>query len=273
MSKGITTKDYWDAYWGSGEPRYPAYDKSRGVYHSYGLLLTDCIARTTTRLGREPRTIVDCGCGEGLLMRFIHEHSPALDVWGIDYSDAIEKARQMGDHLNYDFHLVRGDLFEVCRPGGAGPFDMLISGGLLEHFADPGQVLAQLSQAVNPGGCVITVIPNFEGLAHFLWKLYDPANYGHHIPISEARLLEIHRDLGLEDVSFYTMGTPLIPGIHATPLRWQRALNWLIAQVNGRILQRLWPRQTSLSRRFPMTPTVACVGWKPSPGQAALKPS
>ena len=124
-------------------------------------------------------------------------------------------------------------------------------------------MLSQLTGIVAPGGCVITIIPNFDGLFNSLWKLYDPSNYRHHVPISNARLLEIHGQLGLDDVTLYTMGTPTIPGITDATRRWQKMLNWVLVQINGRILQRIWPRQVSLTRRHRMAPAVACIGWKP----------
>jgi SAM-dependent methyltransferase len=266
MSNSVTSKEYWDRYWGAGAPRYANYDNSRGTFYSYSLLLEHCVRKTRERVDSRPLKLVDCGCGEGLILRFVHEQQPDIQVWGIEYSEAIEKARQMGTELGYEFHLIRGDLFEICRAGTAGPFEMLTSLGLIEHFDDPASVVSQLSQIVAPGGCVITIIPNFDGWFNFLWKLYDPENYRHHVPISNARLLQIHRDLGLEDVAFYTMGIPSIPGIHDAKRTWQKVLNWMLVQVNGRILQRLWPRQASLMQRHAMTPGVACVGWKPMTG-------
>jgi 2-polyprenyl-3-methyl-5-hydroxy-6-metoxy-1,4-benzoquinol methylase len=262
VSDGVTTKEYWDKYWGPGQAKYPSYDKSRGLFHSYALLLAECIARTAVTLGRAPRTLVDCGCGEGLILRFVREQQPQLEVTGIDYSDAIDKARAMGMELGYNFKLIRGDLFEVCRPGGAGPFDILISLGLIEHFTEPEKLLRQMTEIVAPGGCVITVVPNFDGLFNAFWKLYDSANYGFHVPISRSRLLEIHQQLGLQSAELFTMGTPTLPGIHDPDTRWEKALNWIVVQINGRILQRAWPRQASLSRRYGMTPAVACIGWK-----------
>jgi len=267
MPTGVTTKEYWNKYWGADKPRYPNYDKSGGLFHSYDLLLSDCIPKTRARLGSRPLKLVDCGCGEGLILRFVSEQHAGVEAWGIEYSDAIERARRMGEELGHDFHLVKGDLFEVCRTGSVGPFEMLISLGLIEHFEDPGSVLTQLARIVSPGGCIITVIPNFAGPFDFFWRLFDPANYRHHVRISHSRLLDIHRALGLEDVSSYALGTPTIPGVTDPIFRWQRLLNWVLVQINGRILQRMWPRQPSLKRRYPMTPAVACVGWKPVHGR------
>jgi SAM-dependent methyltransferase len=262
--QGVTDKEYWDSYWGSGAPRYANYDGSRGPFYAYRLLLSECLARTRSRRAAQELKLVDCGCGEGLILRFVHEQFADVELWGIDYSEAIEKARRMARDLGYDFHLVRADLFEVGRSGELGPFDVLISVGLIEHFQDPAELLAKFERMVAPGGCLITIIPNFGGLHDFLWRLYDAANYRHHVPISNSRLLELHRSLGLEDIAFFRLGTPTVPGIHGPSGMGQKLLNQMIVQINGRILQRLWPRQESLGRQFPMTPVVACAGWKPS---------
>ncbi len=265
MSNGVTTKEYWDQYWGSGKPRYPDYDKTRGLFHSYDLLLAECIARTRTRLGQHRLRLVDCGCGEGLIMRFVCEQHPDVEAWGIEYSDAIEKARRMGEELGHDFHLIHGNLFELCRSGETGPFDIVISLGLVEHFENPRSVLADLARLVAPGGCIITIIPSFEGLFNFFWRTLDPANYRHHVPISDAALLDAHRALGLEDVRLYSLGPPTIPGIHAADARWQKLVNAVIVQVQGRVIQRFWPRQESLAQRHVLASTAACVGWMRGP--------
>ncbi len=264
MSNAVTSKEYWDHYWGAGRARYANYDISQGLFHSYHLLLSMCIRKTQARVGRRTLTFVDCGCGEGLFLRFVHEQFPSIQVSGIEYSDAIDKARVMAEALGYDFHLIQDDLFNVCRGGSAGPFDALISLGLIEHFEDPAAVLRQMEGLIAANGCLITIIPNFTGAFNFLWKSYDRSNYNHHVPISEAQLLRIHRDLGFEDVTLFNLGTPTIPGIHEANSSWQKMLNGLIVQINGRVLQRLWPRQKSLTHRHPMSPAMACVGWKPN---------
>ena len=266
MSGEVTTKAYWDNYWGAGKPRYPNYDKSGGQFYSYDLLMSACIARTRERLRRRDLALLDCGCGEGLILRFVHEQYPGVSVTGIEYSDAIEKARVMGQELGYDFRLVRCNLLEAPDPALVGAFDVVVSVGLIEHFEDHAAMLARLNRFVAPGGCLITIIPNFSGLFNFLWKLYDTENYRHHVPISESQLVESHGALGLEDVSFYTLGTPTVPGPHAETNVALRLIRWLTVQVNGRILRRIWPLQPGLATRYAMTPVVACVGWQPFRG-------
>lgn len=260
---GVTDKEYWDQYWGPGKPRFASYDRTKGVFHGYELLFTHCLGETRRRLGRERLRVLDCGSGEGLMLRFLHELDPDLDLTGIEYSDSIDKARALAESLGCRFDLRRGDLFDLCRAGRTGPFDLVMSLGLVEHFDDPGAVLERLADVLAPGGCLVTIIPSFEGPFNRLWRLYDRDNYAHHVPISRRQLVEDHRRLGLTDIADYSLGTPTIPGLHDTRRRWQKLLRRAIVQVNGRVLQRLWPRQASLETRHVMVPTLACVGWKP----------
>ena len=49
-------------------------------------------------------------------MRFIAEQFDDVEVWGVEYSDAIDKAKIMGDELGLSFNLVRGDLLKEWEP-------------------------------------------------------------------------------------------------------------------------------------------------------------
>ena len=49
-SSGVTTKEYWDEYWGEGEARFPTYKADAGIFHSYKLLLNDCFEKVRERI-------------------------------------------------------------------------------------------------------------------------------------------------------------------------------------------------------------------------------
>ena len=259
----VTSKEYWDNYWGEGTVKFPSYKLSQGIFYTYKLLLADCFDQIRSRTGRTRLKVVDCGCGEGLILRFIAEQFEDIEVWGIEYSEAIEKARVMGDELGLQFNLVRGDLLEEWAPDLQESFDAVVSFGLIEHFEQPNEIMAQMSAALAPGGAMITVIPSFEGLFHFFWKLYDRENYSYHIPVSLDELRELHVDTNLEAVSTYRLGVPMIPGIHNASAFWEKALQKVIKNINGRILRKIYPRQESLDKQYSMVSTLAGVGFKP----------
>jgi len=263
MSTEVTSKKYWDDYWGEGEAKFPTYSLTSGLFSSYKLLLDECFDRIRRQTGRTRLSVIDCGCGEGLIMRFIAEQFEDVEVWGIEYSDAIEKARGMGERLNLPFNLVCGDLLKEWDPQFIGKFDAVISFGLIEHFERPNEILSQMAKALTPGGSMITVIPNFEGLFHFFWRLYDRKNYAYHIPVAFDVLGNLHKEIGLENIKTVRLGTPCIPGIHNPTAMWEKILRRIIVNINGRILKKIYPRQEDLSQSYRMVPAVAAFGFKP----------
>jgi 2-polyprenyl-3-methyl-5-hydroxy-6-metoxy-1,4-benzoquinol methylase len=262
MNKGVTSKKYWDKYWGEGKPKFPNYNRSRGIWYSLDMLLSEHIQKTRQRLGKSKLKIMDCGCGEGLFLKFLYEGFDDIELWGIDYSDAIEKARFMAEELHYSFNLRLCDLRDRWDEDLVEEFDIVISLGLIEHFQDPQEILSQLAIPLVKGGSLISIIPNFNGAYNFLWKLYDKENYSYHVPIRNEALLEIHKNIELNDVEFYALGVPSIPGPHNIRNFSLRALKFLTASLNRYILRKLYPRQSALSKTYPLTPTVACVGYK-----------
>jgi 2-polyprenyl-3-methyl-5-hydroxy-6-metoxy-1,4-benzoquinol methylase len=262
--KEVTSAEYWERYWGNGKPRDPVYDKSRGVFLSYDQLIGDCFARSRSRIGERQLRFLDCGCGEGLILRFVAEQYPGTEVWGIEYCDAIERARSMGRELGLNLHLIRQDLLEEPLPELLGAFDVVASFGLIEHFTEPAKILRRIKGFVESGGWIITVIPNFQGMYNLLWKLYDSANYQHHVPIRWQAFLEAHVAAGLVDVQFRTIGPPSVPRPHSGVKDRGRLLHKLTGLVNTHLFHRFWPSSPNPAKRYPMTPLIACMARKPT---------
>ncbi|NOU13657.1 MAG: class I SAM-dependent methyltransferase [Methylococcaceae bacterium] len=261
MSNEVTSKDYWNKYW-SDEVKYPTYDISTGPFYSYHLIFSKYIELVRHRLGKNRLRVIDCGCGEGLILKYLAEQFENLEIWGIEYSDSYYKAKSMGEKLGFDLHLINGDIFSALDPELLESFDVVISVGLIEHFEDPSEIMNQMMRMLTKGGSIVTLIPNFNGLFNLLWKLYDSENYAYHVPIKKHELIQIHNNLGLVDVNFYTLGTPVLSGINSAIKPWQKIIRFITSNVNGRILQRIIPKQSSLEKFYPSTATVACAGFK-----------
>jgi SAM-dependent methyltransferase len=79
-------------------------------------------------------------------------------------------------------------------------FDVIWSGGFVEHFADLSSVVRKLSAYLKPNGLMITLIPNLEGCIGWLHRVVDRQVYEAHVKISPQVLDAAHRSVGFEPV-------------------------------------------------------------------------
>lgn len=95
--------------------------------------------------------------------------------------------------------IFHQDLF-APRPEQLQGYEVVFSNGVVEHFADPGAVVAQMGAYLRPGGLMITLVPNLTGLLGRLQSLLGPQVLATHTPLTLAELAEMHRRAGLSPV-------------------------------------------------------------------------
>ena len=100
------------------------------------------------------RRILDVGCGEGMLGRYLLERG-ADEVVGIEMH--AEAAEHAAGHLS---SVLVGDVETLPLPFELGSFDCLILADVIEHLRDPQAALARLARLVAPSGVVVASIPN-----------------------------------------------------------------------------------------------------------------
>lgn len=100
--------------------------------------------------------VLDLGAGPGVLGRYLAEHR-ACTVDGVEYNPAaVAEARPWYRHLECaDLEQVLlADCFASRR------YDFIICADILEHLRQPGELLAQLTGLLAPGGRVLLSVPN-----------------------------------------------------------------------------------------------------------------
>ena len=119
-------------------------------------------------------SVLDVGCGTGVLLTWLAQAHSDLQLWGTDESPAMlaQAAQRLGDQA----HLLRWDLDQPPPPVlvAAAPFAHIICTNVLHYVANPMQVIAQLGRWLAPGGTVYLADfiqhgwwwPLFEGLLH-----------------------------------------------------------------------------------------------------------
>jgi SAM-dependent methyltransferase len=122
--------------------------------------------RVLDAVNADPPSILDVGCGNGRLARFVLETRKA-DYLGIDTSAALVGAARTQT-------AAQGARFEVRDVADApdGPFDLVAVFGFMHHvpgFASRAELLETLGGRLTPGGRLATTFwrfgndPRFEG--------------------------------------------------------------------------------------------------------------
>ena len=117
----------------------------------------------------DARTFFEVGCGTGFVLKGFSESFDRLGLSGCElYSRALDFASQRAPRAQL-FQMDARQLpfegeFEV-----AGAFDVL------EHVEEDTKVLAQMHQALKPGGGILLTVPQHP----FLWSAYDEQD--HHV--------------------------------------------------------------------------------------------
>lgn len=102
------------------------------------------------------RRVLDVGCGTGATSWALKEKHLCEHVTGLELDpDAAAHARQRLDAV-YECDLGKG------IPEEARDYDLILALDVLEHLIDPWRTLRELTQRLNPGGRLITSIPNIR---------------------------------------------------------------------------------------------------------------
>lgn len=101
---------------------------------------------------RPPSRILDLGCSDGSLASLLREHGH--EVVGVDVAE-------VGDVRSRVDRFVEADL-DGGLPAEVGDgYDVVLAADVLEHVRRPERILADVSQALVPGGSLVTSVPNF----------------------------------------------------------------------------------------------------------------
>jgi len=106
--------------------------------------------------------VLDLGCGGGHNGALL-KHAGAREVIGVElHAGAAAQARKRLDAV------VQGDLahLDLARLGDE-PFDAILASDVLEHVAQPEEVLARALTRLRPGGVVVVSLPNVAHVVVF----------------------------------------------------------------------------------------------------------
>ena len=161
-----------------------------GYYSEGNLSVPDFIARRLDEIiaGFEPYRregrLLDVGCGAGTFLRAAGRAGWVAE--GVEVSaTAAEHNRAAG------FEVFNGELAAARYPEGR--FDVVILSEVLEHVAEPREMLREILRVLRPGGLLWATTPNGRGLsARALglgWSAVSPPEHLHLFSSRAARAL------------------------------------------------------------------------------------
>jgi len=136
----------WDRTWQPQLDAPPPDFESRSLGNHIDALKLEFIGSDMPKSGRA----IEIGCGSARLLARVGRAAP-LQLVGFDASmNALRLAAATASHFQLAIHTARGDVRAL--PFESGAFDLVLSGGLLEHFEDPSPVLSEMVRILRPGG-------------------------------------------------------------------------------------------------------------------------
>jgi 2-polyprenyl-6-hydroxyphenyl methylase/3-demethylubiquinone-9 3-methyltransferase len=149
------------------------------------------------------RRLLEVGCASGKWLVYFHRRF-GFTVTGCDYSETgCQIARRNLAAAGVPGEVVQQDLFTMA-PGG---YEVVFSTGLIEHFTDARGVVGKLASALEPGGTLVTVVPNLSGLSGAYHRWLKPETFETHRVVTLEQLHTWHLDAGLEDVESGALGS------------------------------------------------------------------
>jgi 2-polyprenyl-3-methyl-5-hydroxy-6-metoxy-1,4-benzoquinol methylase len=103
--------------------------------------------------------VLDVGCGAGRfadgLKQGRQQGGPALEIWGVELDpQAAALAEKILDRV------LAGDALTVLPELPRGRFDCVVMNDVIEHVAEPAELLARVAPLLAPGGRLVASIPN-----------------------------------------------------------------------------------------------------------------
>ena len=206
----LSSKNYWDDLWedvdcqgtyifNQKNPSYVLNYKKHVIMKNY---LSDV---------PEGSSFLEVGCGASKFLAYVSQQFH-FDVSGIDYSEeGCNKARKILENNEVEGTIILGDMFNLSKDEHyRGRFDVVYTGGVIEHFDDTNHVVKTISDFAGDGGYVITTVPNTwkKSLNMIIQKVISKETYDTHKELSLSDIRDAHEKAGLsvlicEYVCFY----------------------------------------------------------------------
>lgn len=259
----LTERVYWERTWQSVKLPRLVDLSDRSLANHGNIAIHNFFSDILRTLSLRGGSLIEVGCAQSKwLPYFAAVHG--LAVTGLDYSDfGCARARALLQQARCRGEVIQADVFNPPDELRSR-FDVVLSMGLVEHFADTASAISACAALARPGGTVITTIPNMRGIVGFGQRWLDRNVYNKHVPLDREALRAAHEKCGLSIMrSEYLLAANFLV-INHTGLK-SRLLTGVVRGVLVAATGGVWALE-SMGAPLPATrifsPYVACVASK-----------
>jgi malonyl-CoA O-methyltransferase len=123
------------------------FDRAAAAYDIFSVVQRGMAERLIERIEREPRSILDLGCGTGYLTSLLHKRFPQARIEAVDFAPAmIEQARARVPEANF----LTCDIEELeLEPTS---YDLIASNATIQWLTEPEQTMTRLTESLSAQG-------------------------------------------------------------------------------------------------------------------------
>jgi ubiquinone/menaquinone biosynthesis C-methylase UbiE len=167
----------------------------------YGTPIENHYLRTIESQLKNNQTVLDAGCGTGLITNLFAVRHPDSQFVGVDFANSVDYAQSFSkQHSIKNVDFVKQDLAELDLKES---FDVVICQGVLHHIPEYQKVLDILKNLIKPGGTLVL------GLYHPAGKIvkkFFNIDYKSDTLFKDQEMHPFEIDFTLEQVQQLTQG-------------------------------------------------------------------
>jgi SAM-dependent methyltransferase len=181
-------------------------------------------------------TVIEIGCGSARLLARVGQ-TALFRLFAVDNSsEALQLVRNTAQLIDQPICTIRGDALKL--PIRSRSFDVVLSGGLLEHFPDPEPVISEMIRILRPGGVFYADVVPRKFSIYRLSSLPRMIKSPCILPgIYESRFTQMYYKKILKSLGCYSIrcrSCGVYPGRNS--LKWAHYTRWM----NGTFLATLF---------------------------------
>ena len=182
----LTTLGGWEQRWSDHAVQDIKFNPRLPIFADLHQLFTRVLPR------QKAFRFLEIGCFPGSYMWYFNRYF-GYQACGLEYVGACcARAKQNLQAAGVEAEIIHADLFDFEAPGKSELWDVVASFGFIEHFDDPSEAIKRHLELVKPGGYLVLVIPNHQGIYGRILKVIDEEKYRMHNRMS---YLDIHSAL------------------------------------------------------------------------------